>query len=150
MEVLGYSWDGSVYAGLHQFHQRKRFDPGSQDLARHLGYPLFEVSSEYNVDIFQPSRTWNIIMVIQFVLIMVLGAFSFYDYLLARDQHDVAPRQHELCDPFEVWPTCEDQELYDEFDWKHRQKSVGPVLHYHHLQSYLQAVLYASLCAISP
>ncbi|KAJ7094971.1 hypothetical protein C8R44DRAFT_381653 [Mycena epipterygia] len=127
MEVLGYSWDGSVYAGLHQFHQRKRFDSDSQDVARHLGYPLFEVSSELDAafvhveerdpsnedgdpdrdKIFQgngehdesevyglpsladaemppPSRAWNIIMAIQFALIMMLGAFSLYDHLLAH------------------------------------------------------------------
>lgn len=46
MEVIGDSWDGSVYAGLRQFHQGKGFDPDTQDLARHLGYPLFWVSSD--------------------------------------------------------------------------------------------------------
>jgi hypothetical protein len=41
MWAEGYSWDGSVYVGLHQFHEGKGFDPDSQDVARHLGYPLF-------------------------------------------------------------------------------------------------------------
>ncbi|KAF8145167.1 hypothetical protein K438DRAFT_1872542 [Mycena galopus ATCC 62051] len=40
MWAEGYSWDGSVYVGLHQFHEGKGFDPDSQDFARHLGYPL--------------------------------------------------------------------------------------------------------------
>ncbi|KAJ6464392.1 hypothetical protein C8R45DRAFT_1023895 [Mycena sanguinolenta] len=40
------SWDSSIYKGLQRFHQGKGFDPDSQDLARHLGYPLFEPSSD--------------------------------------------------------------------------------------------------------
>ena len=37
-------WDGSVYDGLREFHQAKGFNPDSQDVARHLGYPLYEVT----------------------------------------------------------------------------------------------------------
>ncbi|KAJ7168926.1 hypothetical protein C8R46DRAFT_849343, partial [Mycena filopes] len=37
------SWDPSVYAGLRQFHEGKGFDPASQDVARHMGYPLYRV-----------------------------------------------------------------------------------------------------------
>ncbi|KAJ6464548.1 hypothetical protein C8R45DRAFT_1024379 [Mycena sanguinolenta] len=44
--VKGYSWDDSVYQGLQQFHTGKGFDPDSQDMARDLGYPLFELSTE--------------------------------------------------------------------------------------------------------
>ncbi|KAJ7227995.1 hypothetical protein B0H12DRAFT_235197 [Mycena haematopus] len=40
------SWDASVYDGLRQFHQAKGFDPESQDIARHLNYPLYQLSSE--------------------------------------------------------------------------------------------------------
>ncbi|KAJ6512457.1 hypothetical protein C8R45DRAFT_776158, partial [Mycena sanguinolenta] len=43
-EVEENSWDASVYAGLRQFHEAKGFDPDSQDVARHLGHPLFQVS----------------------------------------------------------------------------------------------------------
>jgi hypothetical protein len=39
--VKGFSWDASVYAGLRKFHEGKGFDPDSQDVARHLGEPLF-------------------------------------------------------------------------------------------------------------
>ncbi|KAJ7223413.1 hypothetical protein GGX14DRAFT_330627, partial [Mycena pura] len=39
----GRSFDGSVYDGLREFHQAKGFNPDSQDVARHLGYPLYEV-----------------------------------------------------------------------------------------------------------
>ncbi|KAJ7027343.1 hypothetical protein C8F04DRAFT_91818 [Mycena alexandri] len=47
--VLGHSWDASVYTGLRQFHAAKGFDPDSQDVARHLGYPLYELSGEIDV-----------------------------------------------------------------------------------------------------
>ncbi|KAJ7168820.1 hypothetical protein C8R46DRAFT_240071 [Mycena filopes] len=47
-EVHGVSWDTSVYAGLRQFHQAKGFDPESQDVARHLGLPLYQLSG--NID----------------------------------------------------------------------------------------------------
>lgn len=46
MEVWGQSWDESVYTGLRQFHQRKGYDPYSQDLAKELGYQLFQVLPE--------------------------------------------------------------------------------------------------------
>ncbi|KAJ6518075.1 hypothetical protein C8R47DRAFT_5096 [Mycena vitilis] len=45
-ELWVYSWDDSVYAGLRQFHQAKGFDPDSQDVARHLGCPLLELTKE--------------------------------------------------------------------------------------------------------
>ncbi|KAJ7679423.1 hypothetical protein DFH06DRAFT_511072 [Mycena polygramma] len=45
-ELFVSSWDASVYAGLREFHHAKGFDPDSQDLARHLGYPLFQLTSE--------------------------------------------------------------------------------------------------------
>jgi hypothetical protein len=48
-EIMGRSWDDSVYAGLRQFHQAKGFDPDSLDVARHLGYPIFQLSREVDV-----------------------------------------------------------------------------------------------------
>jgi hypothetical protein len=39
------SWDAEVYAALRQFHRAKGFDPDSQDVARHLGYPLYLLPS---------------------------------------------------------------------------------------------------------
>jgi sigma54-dependent transcription regulator len=45
-EVWGGSWDASVYAALHQFHQAKGFDPDSQDVACHLGEPLYQLARE--------------------------------------------------------------------------------------------------------
>ncbi|KAJ7508773.1 hypothetical protein B0H11DRAFT_1356045 [Mycena galericulata] len=39
-----WSWDEWVYAGLSQFHAGKGFDPYSQDIAQHLGYPLHQLS----------------------------------------------------------------------------------------------------------
>ncbi|KAJ6463282.1 hypothetical protein DFH09DRAFT_1113510 [Mycena vulgaris] len=41
MIVAGSSCDSNIYAGLWQFHQGKGFSHESQDLARHLCYPLF-------------------------------------------------------------------------------------------------------------
>ncbi|KAJ7041111.1 hypothetical protein C8F04DRAFT_169971 [Mycena alexandri] len=40
------SWDASVYAGIRQFDKAKGFNPYSQDIARHLGYPLFQILEE--------------------------------------------------------------------------------------------------------
>ncbi|KAF7340624.1 hypothetical protein MSAN_02134200 [Mycena sanguinolenta] len=40
------SWDASIYEGLRQFHQTKGFDPYSQDIALHLGHPLYQLSSQ--------------------------------------------------------------------------------------------------------
>ncbi|KAJ7927332.1 hypothetical protein B0H13DRAFT_2653618 [Mycena leptocephala] len=37
------SWDADVYPALRQFHRAKGFDPDSQDVARHLGYPLYQL-----------------------------------------------------------------------------------------------------------
>ncbi|KAJ6495980.1 hypothetical protein C8R45DRAFT_1131661, partial [Mycena sanguinolenta] len=41
--IYGRCWGDDVYYGLRRFHQGKGFDPDSQDLARHLGYPMFEI-----------------------------------------------------------------------------------------------------------
>ncbi|KAK7029963.1 hypothetical protein R3P38DRAFT_2621983 [Favolaschia claudopus] len=48
VEGIFWHWSDTVYASLRQFHQGKGFDPDSQDLARHLGHPLYELYSEYN------------------------------------------------------------------------------------------------------
>ncbi|KAJ7737657.1 hypothetical protein B0H14DRAFT_494707, partial [Mycena olivaceomarginata] len=45
-EVRGMFWDSIVYGGVRQFHEAKGFDPNSQEVATHLGYPLFEVPCE--------------------------------------------------------------------------------------------------------
>ncbi|KAJ7823122.1 hypothetical protein B0H13DRAFT_1533276, partial [Mycena leptocephala] len=41
--VWGETWDGSVYAGIRQFHKAKGFDPDSQEVALELVYPLLQV-----------------------------------------------------------------------------------------------------------
>lgn len=46
---FGKSWDAGVYAGLRKFHEGKGFDPDSQDVACHLGFELYRVSSELNI-----------------------------------------------------------------------------------------------------
>ncbi|KAK7035613.1 hypothetical protein R3P38DRAFT_601884 [Favolaschia claudopus] len=43
-----YNWSDTIYAGLRQFHQGKGFDPDSQDVAPHLGVPLYELYSVYD------------------------------------------------------------------------------------------------------
>jgi hypothetical protein len=42
----GHSCDASVYEGLRRFHRAKGFDPDGLDIARNLGYPLYQLSSE--------------------------------------------------------------------------------------------------------
>jgi hypothetical protein len=43
------SWDASLYAVLRQFHQAKGFDPDTQDVARNLGKPLYQLAKEMDV-----------------------------------------------------------------------------------------------------
>ncbi|KAJ6626688.1 hypothetical protein B0H10DRAFT_1759163, partial [Mycena sp. CBHHK59/15] len=43
MDICGISWPETSYSALRQFHQAKGFNPESQDVARHLGYPLYQV-----------------------------------------------------------------------------------------------------------
>ncbi|KAJ6533411.1 hypothetical protein DFH09DRAFT_1043777 [Mycena vulgaris] len=45
-DISGLYWDNNVYAGLRKFHRAKGFDPESQDVARHLGHPLYQLTSE--------------------------------------------------------------------------------------------------------
>ncbi|KAF7351759.1 hypothetical protein MSAN_01609200 [Mycena sanguinolenta] len=61
--IHGNFWDEAVYAGLRRFHQGKGYDPDSQDVARELSYPLFELSvlspnGEY-IEIFRPDICVN-------------------------------------------------------------------------------------------
>ncbi|KAJ7794414.1 hypothetical protein B0H14DRAFT_3497008 [Mycena olivaceomarginata] len=44
IEVMGGSWNSSVYHGIREFHEAKGFDVNGQDVAIELGYPLFHVS----------------------------------------------------------------------------------------------------------
>ncbi|KAJ7135614.1 hypothetical protein C8R44DRAFT_549620, partial [Mycena epipterygia] len=37
------SWHGDVCTALSHFHADKELDPNSQDIARHLGYPIYEL-----------------------------------------------------------------------------------------------------------
>ncbi|KAJ6601946.1 hypothetical protein DFH09DRAFT_819718, partial [Mycena vulgaris] len=43
MQARWKRWEDSVYTELHQFHAGKGFDPNIQEVARYLGYPLFEL-----------------------------------------------------------------------------------------------------------
>jgi hypothetical protein len=45
MEAWGRNWDERVYAGLRTFHQAEGFDPDNQDVALHLGHPLYQLST---------------------------------------------------------------------------------------------------------
>jgi len=49
MRISGFSWDASVYASLRECHEGKGFDPDGQDVARHLGLPLYRLSNEIDV-----------------------------------------------------------------------------------------------------
>jgi hypothetical protein len=65
MSVLTTSWDDLVYAGIREYHQAKGFDPYSQDVARDLGYPLYEICGKS--DILYCVSTLISISVIQFM-----------------------------------------------------------------------------------
>ncbi|KAJ6576891.1 hypothetical protein DFH09DRAFT_1030863 [Mycena vulgaris] len=49
MKTWGEFWDATVYEGVRQFHRAKGFDPESQDVARHLGHPLYQLSSGQDI-----------------------------------------------------------------------------------------------------
>ncbi|KAF7337238.1 hypothetical protein MSAN_02276300 [Mycena sanguinolenta] len=49
--VHGCTWDRSVYEGLRRFHKGKGFDPDSGEVARRLGYPLYEVLSDSSSEV---------------------------------------------------------------------------------------------------
>ncbi|KAF7364439.1 hypothetical protein MSAN_01105000 [Mycena sanguinolenta] len=53
-QVSFFSWDKTVYAGLRKFDESKGFDPESQDLAKELGHPLYEVCVPTSV-----ATKWN-------------------------------------------------------------------------------------------
>ncbi|KAJ7906967.1 hypothetical protein B0H13DRAFT_2504320, partial [Mycena leptocephala] len=42
-DIVAANWSTEMYAALRQFHRAKGFDPDSQDVARHLGYPLYQL-----------------------------------------------------------------------------------------------------------
>ncbi|KAJ7759371.1 hypothetical protein DFH07DRAFT_444862, partial [Mycena maculata] len=48
-KISGFRADASVYAGIRKFHEAKGFDPDTQDVARHLGRPLYQISCEMEV-----------------------------------------------------------------------------------------------------
>ncbi|KAJ7509617.1 hypothetical protein B0H11DRAFT_1253501 [Mycena galericulata] len=41
--IFSTKWGEYEYGALRQFYQAKGFDPDSQDVARHLGYPLYQI-----------------------------------------------------------------------------------------------------------
>ncbi|KAF7353263.1 hypothetical protein MSAN_01514200 [Mycena sanguinolenta] len=47
----GLSWDHSVYEGLRRFHEGKGYDPESREVARRLGYPLYEVLGDLSSEV---------------------------------------------------------------------------------------------------
>ncbi|KAJ7775324.1 hypothetical protein B0H16DRAFT_41860 [Mycena metata] len=56
-EIYLRSWNASVYAGLRKFHAAKGFDPASQDIARHLGCPLYKLPSDPHVPLVHGTYT---------------------------------------------------------------------------------------------
>ncbi|KAJ7742636.1 hypothetical protein B0H16DRAFT_1861014 [Mycena metata] len=50
LSVWGDSWDSIDYATLWHFHQAKGFAPDSQEIARHLGHPLYQLCDEVAVE----------------------------------------------------------------------------------------------------
>ncbi|KAF7337149.1 hypothetical protein MVEN_02152900 [Mycena venus] len=61
--IDGWYWEDIVYGGLGQFHRAKGFDPDSQEVARHLRYPLFQLSNERDsqfLDAYAERRTEDV------------------------------------------------------------------------------------------
>ncbi|KAF7374303.1 hypothetical protein MSAN_00313500 [Mycena sanguinolenta] len=56
------SWDETVYVGLHKFDECKGFNPESQDVAKELGYPLYEISDGKWIERFLASMEWDLAM----------------------------------------------------------------------------------------
>ncbi|KAJ7369201.1 hypothetical protein DFH08DRAFT_833313 [Mycena albidolilacea] len=57
--IRGYSWDDGIYDALWRFQQRKGLNPGSQETAINLGYPLYRLADEeVPLACFEP-RTWR-------------------------------------------------------------------------------------------
>ncbi|KAJ7227983.1 hypothetical protein B0H12DRAFT_1059810 [Mycena haematopus] len=101
--VFGRSWDASVYDGLRQFHQAKGFDPESQDIARHLGLPLYQLTSDSDAQFTcvdgeddleevyelpalheespELSKTFKFLMNVQLVLILFLALSCMYPHI---------------------------------------------------------------------
>ncbi|KAJ7754785.1 hypothetical protein B0H16DRAFT_1372288 [Mycena metata] len=50
ISVNGEYWDSIDYAELWRFHQAKGFAPDSQEIARHLGHPLYRFCDEVAVE----------------------------------------------------------------------------------------------------
>ncbi|KAF8177469.1 hypothetical protein K438DRAFT_1978450 [Mycena galopus ATCC 62051] len=50
IRVAGHAWNDTAYAALLRFHLGKRFGGESQDVARHLGYPLYELAEEHGAN----------------------------------------------------------------------------------------------------
>ncbi|KAJ7104858.1 hypothetical protein C8R44DRAFT_715545 [Mycena epipterygia] len=64
-EAQGYSWPENMYAALSRFHAGKGFDPNSQDIARHLGYPIFELSCTPNVECAHSEYQWLVVVMFE-------------------------------------------------------------------------------------
>ncbi|KAJ7846090.1 hypothetical protein B0H14DRAFT_2773396 [Mycena olivaceomarginata] len=50
IKVGGRAWNTIDYAALWRFHQAKGFVPNSQEIARHLGHPLYQLCDELAVE----------------------------------------------------------------------------------------------------
>ncbi|KAJ7714431.1 hypothetical protein B0H16DRAFT_1742624 [Mycena metata] len=79
--VSGLYWEDKIYAGLRQFHASKGFDPDNQDLACHLGYPLYRLSTHGRIQEETPtvSRTFNLWMNLQLGLILFILVYQAYE-----------------------------------------------------------------------
>jgi hypothetical protein len=71
--VGGQFWDDGVYAGLHQFHWAKGFDPDSQDVARHLGKPLCQLAGGMDIPFAHGKYTIHIYHVDRLMVLYTSG-----------------------------------------------------------------------------
>jgi hypothetical protein len=64
--IEGNLYDAIVYDGLRRFHEAKGFDPESQELALHLGQPLYQLSNEIEPQFAYGMTTnlsWNCLLI---------------------------------------------------------------------------------------
>ncbi|KAJ6556379.1 hypothetical protein B0H19DRAFT_1377102 [Mycena capillaripes] len=107
--IKGDSWDAGVYAGLRQLHRAKGFDPDSQEIGRHLGLSLYQLSSELDppfayIDANDPcseqadqssapskdpmSKTFIFVFHLQLGLILFLSLCSMYEHVWCYNDRD--------------------------------------------------------------
>ncbi|KAJ6462872.1 hypothetical protein C8R45DRAFT_1107946 [Mycena sanguinolenta] len=103
----GLYWDASIYEGLRQFHQAKGFAPYSQDVARHLGRPFYQVSSQVDA----PFAYMN-------------SEDRDFDADIDSDCNSACAEAYESESEYPPTSPCDDSDLDVDAESSHNQKTV--------------------------